>query len=98
MNTKARWIEGTMNALEGITRAELDPSIHMSLEEAIAMDKPKNPVFQKSLIWKLAASIALLVTFNFLTIFYLNKTKNTKQQMKTSFSAEYFFYIDDYNL
>jgi hypothetical protein len=98
MKTKEIWIDETMDALDGITRAESDPSLHEKVLQRIHQNQPEIVRIQPSLIFKLAACIAILIGFNLFILFHFTRSSNTHQNPEKSVASEYFSYIDSYNL
>jgi hypothetical protein len=98
METKEAWIEETMNALDGIARAESNPSFREKTMQGLRQNQTEMMKIQPGLIWKLAACIAILVTINIFTLISINPSAGTDHNTVKSVANEYFSYIDSYNL
>jgi hypothetical protein len=98
MKTKETWIYETMDALDGITRAESDPVLGEKALQRIHQNQLQITRLQRSLIWKIAACIAVLISINIFSLVYLSRSANGEQDKVKSVASEYFSYIDSYNL
>jgi hypothetical protein len=98
MKTKEKWIDETMEAFDGITRAEGDPFIHEKVMQRIHQNPPEIMRIQPALIWKIAAGIAVLVSINLFTLFHRNPSSVKDQTAVKTMASEYFSYIDSNDL
>ena len=53
---------------------------------------------KRSMIWKIAAVILLLISLNVFTMVYYSKSSGSGQSATKTVASEYFSYIDNYNL
>jgi hypothetical protein len=98
MQAKEKWMDETMDALNGINRAESNPALLEKVMQSIHPDQPELIGGQIGLIWKFAACIALLISFNLITLKQIDRSASADQNSAKSAASEYFSYIDYYNL
>jgi hypothetical protein len=97
METKEDWINKTMESLDGINRAESDPLLFDKVLKRIQHDNLAVISIRSRLVWRIAALILILITFNVFTLVY-SKTSGNSQNTAKSVANEYFSYIDSINL
>jgi hypothetical protein len=98
MKTKEEWIGQTMESLDGIGRADYDPSLFERLMEVPASREPVIRRFSPPMLWKAAALILLLITLNILTLFFFNGNEKQETGTADSVASEYFSYINTVKL
>jgi hypothetical protein len=98
METKEEWINKAMESLDGINRAESDPVIFEKVLHRVQHQNPAVISMYSRKIWKAAALILLLISFNVFTLVYFGKTSGNSQNTAKSVANEYFSYIDSINL
>jgi hypothetical protein len=98
METKEEWINKTMESLEGMHRAESDPLLFDKAFQRIRNRQPKVVSLHKPMIWRVAALILLLVSFNIITLVYFSRSSGEAESPVKSVANEYFSYIDSINL
>jgi hypothetical protein len=97
METKEDWINKTMGTLDGISRAKSDPLLFDKVLQRIQHDNLPVISIRSLLVWKIAALILILISFNVFTLVY-SKTSGNSQNTAKSVANEYFSYIDSINL
>ena len=98
METKEEWITKTMESLEGTDRAESDPLLFDKVLQRIQNDQLKVVSIHKQVIWKAAALILILISFNVFTLVYFSSSSDNSINTVKSVANEYFSYIDSINL
>jgi hypothetical protein len=98
MKTKETWIDETLDALEGIRRAQAGPG----LVEKV-MDLPLHPEAVKTwrgrvYYWPVAAGIAILITLNVLAILYSQSLHALSQAAPAAMAIDYLSYLGPLNL
>jgi hypothetical protein len=98
METKENWINKTLESLDDVNRAESDPLLFNKALQRIQYGKPTIISIRSSMIWRVAALILVLISFNVITMVYFTKTPGDSQINVKSVANEYFSYIDSINL
>ena len=98
METKEDWINKTMKTLDDTNRAESDPLLFNKILHRIQNDNPTVVSFHSRIVWRIAALILVLISFNIFTLVYFSKTAGNNQNNAKSVANEYFSYIDSINL
>jgi hypothetical protein len=98
MKTKENWINKTIVSLDGIIRAESDPLLVDKVLQRIQHDNPIVISIRSRRIWRVAALILVLISFNVFTLVYFTKTSGNSQNTAKSVANEYFSYLDSINL
>lgn len=98
METKENWINKTLESLDDVSRAESDPLLFDKALQLIQRDKPVIISIRSRMMWRVAALILLLISFNVFTLVYFAKTSGNSQINVKSVANEYFSYIDSINL
>jgi hypothetical protein len=97
METKENWINKTMESLDGVNRAESDPLLFDKALQRIQHGNPTVVSIRSGLVWRIAALILILISFNVFTLVY-SKTSGNSHNTAKSVANEYFSYIDSINL
>jgi hypothetical protein len=98
METKENWINKTLESLNGVNRAESDPLLFEKALQRIQHGNPTIISIRSSMIWRVAALILVLISFNVFTMVYFTKASGISQNNVKSVAYEYFYYIDSINL
>jgi hypothetical protein len=98
METKENWINKTLESLDGVNRAESDPLLFDKVLQRIQHEKPVIISIRSRMIWRVAALILVLISFNVFTLVYFAKVSGNSQINVESVGNEYFSYIDSINL
>jgi hypothetical protein len=98
METKENWINKTLESLDDINRAESDPLLFDKVLQRIQHDRPIIISVRSRMIWRVAALILVLISFNVFTMIYFAKVSGIGQNNVKSVANEYFSYIDSINL
>ena len=98
METKEEWINKALESLDGAKRAESDPILFDKVLQRIQYHKPIINSIRSRMIWRVAALILVLISFNVITMVYFAKTSGNSQNNVKSVANEYFSYIDSINL
>ena len=98
METKEEWIDKTMESLDGISRAESDTIFYEKLMQRIHQPGPDVFSIRSQVVWRAAALILLLISFNILTFLYFSGKSDTQGSTAKSVAKEYFSYMDSFNL
>ena len=94
MNAKEQWIERTLESLEGISRGETDPFLYEKVMHRMKnLDESYGELYPR-MIWKVAAVILLLISFNIITLVYYNHSFNGIHNNIQSIVSDYFSYLD----
>ena len=98
METKEDWINKTMESLDGTSRAEPDPLFFDKLLQRLQHHDPIVISNYSRMIWRAAALILILISFNVITLVCFSKRSDNAQNTVKSVANEYFSYIDSINL
>jgi hypothetical protein len=98
METKENWINKTLESLDGVNRAEGDPILFDKAMQRIQHGNPTTISIRSRMIWRVAALILVLISFNVFSLVYFSKTSGNSQINVKSVANEYFSYIDSINL
>ena len=96
MKTKDPWIDKAMESLDDTDRALLDPLIREMILHRIQSPVHRQQTLNSGLVWKKAAMILLLISFNIFTIVHFKVPTRAVQDIENSVASEYFSYIDIY--
>jgi hypothetical protein len=88
---KDNWIEQTMSSTKGIQSQSVSESLRKRLESIPTEIVILNSTIPLRSVWLAAASIALLITINIVSV---KQTKQKAQQTDSSIYSEYFSYLD----
>ena len=94
MEAKEKWIDETMESLEGIRSVQADPALRASILGNLSETGNKKPALSDGMLIRIAATVALLVTLNILAILFYAGNGNTQQSSRKSMATEYFSYFD----
>ena len=94
MKTKEEWIKTTMQSIDNIQRADVSPQLEERLSR-INQVKGKIISMRPIVKWSVAASIALLIGFNIVSIIQYNKTSSANQTESNPVYSEYFSHLND---
>lgn len=97
METNEEKINKTMESLDGMDQAEMDPVIFDRILQRLRDQGPKVISIHKQLIWKAAALILILISINVFTMVFYTRSGSSGNTVK-SVATEYFSYIDSINL
>jgi hypothetical protein len=92
---KDKWIEEVLASTDGISRAEVDGIAAHVIEQAM---NPRRSVVSDSFVWRMAASVALLLMINVVTI-YMYRSQSSKIEREASLqmmAKEYGFTQSNY--
>lgn len=98
METKENWINKTLESLDDVNRAESDPLLFDKAMQRIQHATPTIISIRLRMIWRIAALILVLISFNVFTLVYFAKASGNSQINVKSVANEYFSYIDSINL
>ena len=98
MNAKEHWIDVTMESLDGVGRAALNPSVKEKILEGFQATVTVRDSISIKQVWKIAAVILLLFSLNVFTIVYFGKPSGNRHYQAKSIAREYFSYLGNYNL
>jgi len=98
MEAKEEWINKAMESLDGANRAESDQYLFDKALQRIQNDIPTIISIRSRRIWRLAALILVLISFNVFTLLYFARASGNSQNNVNSVANEYFSYIDSINL
>lgn len=88
---KQNWIEETLESTNGIRRVPISEKLRNRLEMIPSEVEMFNKTIPMKAVWLAAASVALLLTVNFLAV---RKVKTEQNSQHSSFYSEYFSYLD----
>ena len=98
MNTKEKWIEETMESLEGITRAQSSPLLYDRVISGLRNSQKRIIFFKPKNLWRIAAGLALLISFNVFSVHYYTKSHKEDHSQINALASEYFSYIETIKL
>lgn len=94
MKTKEDWVAATMESLDGIHSAEGDPLLFGKIMGKLQKKGPKVLFISPSLLLKMAAGLALLISVNVVTLFVYSRTATSGKEISGNpLASEYFTYI-----
>lgn len=94
MEAKEKWINDTLESLQGVRRAEANPFLSEKVLQRLQNKQPVIIVYPLRIAWRIAASVVLLAGINFYTcLHYQRSTFNSKQVNVNSLGMEYFSYM-----
>ena len=77
---KDKWIEEVLDSTNGISRAEVDGIAVQVMEQVMS---PRRSAVSDSFVWRMAASVALLLVINVVTI-YMYRSQSSKIEREAS--------------
>jgi hypothetical protein len=96
MNAKEQFIKEVMESIDSIKRAEVSPLFNEKLNRNWKLEIGNSVAFiRPQLIWKFAASVALLIAINIFSWVNYSKTNKSDKQGVSTFAKEYFSYFND---
>ena len=99
MNPKERWLDQTLNSLEGINRAKSASGLYTKVALETLRPAQKKVPLRTPFYWTVAAGIAVLVTMNIFGVIYYNSPpQNTLPEITTSVASDYLSYLGPINL
>jgi hypothetical protein len=98
MKTKEQWIDETIESFDGIQPAIGNQFTYEKVIQRISNPKRKYTLLQSRIFWQIAASVALLIMLNVLSVIIYNQTSGEDQSQVKSLANEYFSYIDTIKL
>jgi hypothetical protein len=98
MESKTDWINKTMETLDNTDRAECDPLLFDNVLQRIKLTNPGVVTIRSQTVWRIAALILVLISFNVFTLVYFSKTSGNSQSTAKSVANEYFSYLGSINL
>ena len=96
MKTKDQWIDKVMESLDDTDRALLNPMIRENILQGIQSPVYRQHTINSGMIWKMAAMILLLISFNIFTMVHFKVPTRATKDIEKSVASEYFSYIDTY--
>ncbi|MCX6279114.1 MAG: hypothetical protein NT004_13615 [Bacteroidetes bacterium] len=93
MNAKEKWINETMGALDGIRRAHVNPELIDGFTTKIIHQKQKTSKIRPAVLWRVAATLAILISLNILGAIYYRQSYNTSQETTKAVASEYLYYL-----
>lgn len=91
MNTeKERWIEETMNSLDGLRFTRASESLKERLYVLAEEVKTIRPLVSRRTLWMTAASVALIIAVNVSTVLSAQRKTNHTEEVDSS----YFSYMN----
>ncbi|MCX6273915.1 MAG: hypothetical protein NTV09_01740 [Bacteroidetes bacterium] len=93
MNQKENWIQGTLNTIDTIKRADISPELADRLSK-ISFAGGKVISIRPVIKWAIAASIVLLAGINIITILRYNSPMKSGQSENNPVYTEYFSYLN----
>ncbi len=93
MNAKEEWIAQTMESLDGLRRAESDPGTYEKVMSRIRPEGIRRMTLRPSVIWRVAAGLALLIGLNVFSMVWFNRPSGTSQSEAKTLANDYFSYI-----
>ena len=98
MKTKEKWINETMESLDGIKSAMSDPFIHEKVMERLNQDNTSPIALPPRLFWQIAAGLALLISLNIFSLLSYTTSSTTDQTPVKTLATEYFSYMETIKL
>jgi len=94
MDSMEDTINKTIESLDGIHRAAGNPFLYEKVMQRINNNLLNTAPANNRIIWRFAALLALLISFNIMSLIYLNNFSNNCQADVASMAHEYFSYMD----
>jgi hypothetical protein len=96
MEHKEKWINETLESIDGIHQAEANPFLYDKVLNQLNKQKSKPDLIQLRVLYRLAACIVVFIGLNIFTILHFNKSSVVSaQDNKSAFAKEYFSYLDN---
>jgi hypothetical protein len=92
MNRKEQWIDDTLNTLEGVGQAILSETATKKILAATTRQPDIQRRLETSFIWKIAATLLILVTLNIMTGI-LTKSASNGSETTEAASSGYLDYL-----
>ena len=93
MNAKEKWIDETMNSLDGISRVQSNPDMIEGFMSKIIQQEPKVRKIRPVMFWPVAASLSILIAMNILVAISYRQPSNTLQEATKAVVTEYLYYL-----
>ena len=94
MNQKENWIQETLNSINNINRAEANEELYDNIVQRLQKRETKGITLQSNLVWRVAASITILIGLNVFTLLSQHSNNENKTGESNTFATEYFSYIN----
>ena len=94
MNQKENWIQETLNSINNINRAEANEELYDNIVQRLQKRETKGIPLQSNLVWRVAASITILIGLNVFTLLSQHSKNESKTGESNTFATEYFSYIN----
>src|SRR5438067_2440321 len=95
MQSKEQWINDTLDSINNIARAKASPYLaEQILQRLLSAGHAKFISIRPVIVWRVAASIILLIGLNVFTALHFNKASNISESQTQIFSQDYFSYIN----
>lgn len=94
MNQKENWIQETLNSVDCIKRADANEDLYDKVMQRSQKREAKIMSIKPQLVWRVAASITLLIGLNVFTLLSQHSQKENKNGESNTFATEYFSYIN----
>lgn len=89
-------IERTLNSLEGIVKAETSPFLYDKVMNRLSGTEARVVTLDRGIVWKAAASFAILIALNILVLVRNKYSENlTAQDNNNPVAKEYFSYFSN---
>ena len=90
-------VNDTLNSLDGLQRATLDPALEAGILAGMSSAKAKIITLQPTLKWITAACIIILLGFNIVSIIHYKKDSNYSDTNSNPVYTEYFSILNNIN-
>ena len=94
MNQREKWIQETLNSVDNIKRAEASEELYDNIMQRLQKRDVKIISLQSKTVWRVAASIAILIGINVITLLSQRSGNENKNNDPNTFAIEYFSYIN----
>ena len=94
MNQKENWIQETLNSIDNIKRADASEELYENIAQRLQRRETKIISLQSNLVWRVAASITILIGLNVFTLLSQHTKNENKTGESNTFATEYFSYIN----
>lgn len=95
MQRKEEWIKTTLDSLDNIRRAKANTRLYEQIQERLAsLQESRIISIRPAMVWRVAASVILLIGLNVFTAVHFNKVRNSSQSKSQAFSQDYFSYVN----
>jgi len=93
MKAKEKWIDETLNSLDGIARAKADSNLYKKVMEQAKHHEQSTSRLRPLYYWPAAAGLALLVTLNILAAIHYKSNNSVSQEVPAAVATEYLSYL-----